>query len=142
MKQGNRQICAIIGIALIVFGMVVAGNTVFPHAGVFLLIVGVLFLCFSKVPAGKKQTSGNLPSAAKLRAMQSAAESRLLSQAKAADEKDQPVRETVSAYGKETASFGSTDEMHEYKEELKSLYEGGILSAEEYADRLKNLVKN
>lgn len=134
-----------VGVVFIAVGIAMMGANNMG-AGVTFLILGIVFLAGQQSVQGKKENgnqSGGFPSVPQIRESQAASEQKLHDEALAPDGKDgssaprtPPVQEPLSTMREQSVRV---DENEQRKEELKGLLESGIITKEEYRDRLKKL---
>lgn len=144
MKRNPKSYAA--GVLLFLFLTVIdiagkAGGTP-AVAGVIVAAAALLFIAARARKNGRKKSFADLPPENQIRASQAVTEERLREQAKAPDEKEEsPYSAQIPGSG--TSAYGtSANEFRERSEQLKSLCEGGIISAEEYRERIGALRKD
>ena len=133
-----------IGLVFIAVGIAMMGANNMG-GGVTFLILGIVFLVGQQSVQGKKKDenqSDGFPSEPQIRESQAASERKLHDEALAPDGKDSSpaprrtpqVQEPLSKMREQSVRV---DENEQRKEELKGLLESGIITKEEYRDRLK-----
>lgn len=138
-KKSNPVL--ILGLVFIAVGISMLGtNTPTPGGGIVFVILGIVFLAgyiaSEKEKAEKKP--GGFPTEPQIRENQSAKERELRKEALAPEERpDQAAGQTPPSW--ESTIRLSPDEIEQRKEELKSLLESGILTREEYGERMREL---
>jgi hypothetical protein len=145
-KKGNPGLA--VGVVFIAVGIAMMG-THNMGGGVTFFILGILFLLGQRSSAKRNKAGsppGNFPSRPEIRERQATAERKLRKEALAPDERENPfgqgtpsapMRETPPAPMQEPAIRMSKNELEQRKEELRGLLESGIITKEEYQDRLR-----
>jgi hypothetical protein len=137
-KKSNPGLA--VGVVFIAVGIAMMG-THNMGGGVTFFILGILFLLGQRSSAKRNKAGsppGNFPSRPEIRERQATAERKLRKEALAPDERENPFGQgTPSAPMQEPAIRMSKNELEQRKEELRGLLESGIITKEEYQDRLR-----